>query len=241
MGVLTKQLRVVFDAAGFPLLVLVVAILLGIIGNGVYESLKDFAPPWLRAVGGFVLIMLLAVVMRQLPFIRRMILRFLDRATAPFSFIDKEFVTKRRGLIVTLGFKSHESGSAVMKEADVLKPEFLGFLVTADTERLGILAQIVDNLNLNRADYKEEPVNPTDVRNIKNGTLRLIHWMEKDKGIPIGEIAIDVTGGTTPISIGAFLAAQERGVDVNYIYSDYDVDLNRYMPDTQKALVIKLQ
>lgn len=233
-------LQMLLDAASFPLFVIVVGILLGVIGNGVYAAL-DCIPPWLRATGGFMVLMILGVFARELSVLRRLMLRFLGRATVPFSFIDKDFGVKRRGLILTLGFRSHEMGSPVMKEFEVLKPDLLGFLITPDIEKRRVANLITTKFNLGKDSYKEERIDPADVSSVKNSTLRLIHWMERDKGIPLNEIAIDVTGGTTPTSIGAFLAAQERGVDVNYIYSDYDVETNKFIPDTQKALVIKLQ
>ncbi len=48
-------------------------------------------------------------------------------------------------------------------------------------------------------------------------------------------IAIDLTGGKTPMSIGAFMAAQEQNCDTLYVTSSYDPKLNR--PDSRNASI----
>ena len=40
-------------------------------------------------------------------------------------------------------------------------------------------------------------------------------------------IAVDVTGGKTPMSIGAFMAAEEEGCDTIYVSTDYHGELKR--------------
>ena len=39
------------------------------------------------------------------------------------------------------------------------------------------------------------------------------------------EIAVDVTGGKTPMSLGAFMAAEEFAVQTIYITSEFDPSL----------------
>lgn len=243
MGILKQSLQTLSDASKFPLLVLIVAVVLGVVGNGLYDFLHNARgwPAHVLALGGFTLLLLFALAIRPLPFLRRLLLRFLGRATDPFSYIDKEFAVKRRGLIVTLGFGSHKSGSPLMKELEILRPRFLGFLVTEDIKKIGAVEQIVKSLNMAGNTYEVASISPTDVSDIKNSTLNLIRWMEKNRKVPIRKLAVDITGGTAPMSVGAFLAAQERGVDITYVFSDYDLEANRPKPDTQKALVMKLQ
>jgi CRISPR-associated protein (Cas_Cas02710) len=48
----------------------------------------------------------------------------------------------------------------------------------------------------------------------------IVHWTD----IAPERIAVDVTGGTTPMSIGAFMAAQQAGVITIYMKSEYDKD-----------------
>src|SRR5690606_21221610 len=41
-------------------------------------------------------------------------------------------------------------------------------------------------------------------------------------GISADQIVVDITGGTKPMSISAFIAALERGLKVSYVQSDYE-------------------
>lgn len=59
------------------------------------------------------------------------------------------------------------------------------------------------------------------------------------KNVNKDDIVVDITGGTAVMSCGAFVAAKEDGIDVQYIYSDYDFNQNKVLPDTQKALIVK--
>lgn len=49
-------------------------------------------------------------------------------------------------------------------------------------------------------------------------------------------IAVDVTGGKVPMSLGAFMAAEEAGVDSLYVSAGYDQTLNK--PDMRTAKII---
>ncbi|MDX8402658.1 MAG: hypothetical protein R8K47_08510 [Mariprofundaceae bacterium] len=51
-------------------------------------------------------------------------------------------------------------------------------------------------------------------------------------------IAIDVTGGKLPMSIGAFMAAEEAGVDTLYVASSFDSKLKR--PDMSTARILRI-
>lgn len=48
-------------------------------------------------------------------------------------------------------------------------------------------------------------------------------------------IAVDVTGGKVPMSLGAFMAAEEAGVDSLYVSAGYDQALNK--PDMRTAKI----
>jgi hypothetical protein len=48
-------------------------------------------------------------------------------------------------------------------------------------------------------------------------------------------IAVDVTGGKTPMSIGAFMAAEEAGKDSLYVSASYDPQLSK--PDMRTAQI----
>jgi hypothetical protein len=54
--------------------------------------------------------------------------------------------------------------------------------------------------------------------------------------IGCANIAVDVTGGKVPMSLGAFMAAEEMGRDSLYVSVDYDARLNK--PDMRTARII---
>lgn len=49
-------------------------------------------------------------------------------------------------------------------------------------------------------------------------------------------IAVDVTGGKTPMSLGAFMAAEEHGAETVYVSSKFDAALNR--PELRSARLV---
>jgi len=54
----------------------------------------------------------------------------------------------------------------------------------------------------------------------------------------VKHLAVDVTGGKTPMSLGAFMAAEESGVDSMYISSHFDSALKK--PDMATALIRRI-
>lgn len=153
------------------------------------------------------------------------------------SFVDKDFAVNRKGVIFTLGIWSHTSASPQMKVLHTLKPELVGFLTTEEIEsKRGVVDNIVCAERLKQDSYRRKPVDPTNMKDIKDNVSVLIEWMLKT--LSRDEIVIDITGGTAVMSCGAYEAAAEYGVDVEYVYSDYDFDQNKWIPDTQKALIV---
>jgi hypothetical protein len=61
--------------------------------------------------------------------------------------------------------------------------------------------------------------NPDDPAESRRKTRYLLDgW--RDQGLEC--LAVDVTGGKTPMSLGAFLAAREGGASTLYVTSEYD-------------------
>jgi hypothetical protein len=56
-------------------------------------------------------------------------------------------------------------------------------------------------------------------------------------GLKPEEIALDPTGGMTPMSLGAFSVAQERQIDSQYVRSNYD-DQNRPIRGSQELIFL---
>lgn len=60
------------------------------------------------------------------------------------------------------------------------------------------------------------------------------HW----EGVDLAQIAVDVTGGTTPMSIGAFMAAQQAAVTTIYMKSEYDPATQQIKPNSSRLICI---
>jgi hypothetical protein len=62
----------------------------------------------------------------------------------------------------------------------------------------------------------------------------IAHW----EGIAPERIAVDVTGGTTPMSIGAFMAAQQASVTTIYMKSEYDKEKREIKAGSSRLICI---
>ena len=71
-----------------------------------------------------------------------------------------------------------------------------------------------------------------DPAEVREATAWLIQKL-RDNGQ--ARIAVDVTGGKTPMSLGAFMAAQEQGCDTLYVSSEFDAKLRK--PDMRTATI----
>lgn len=98
------------------------------------------------------------------------------------------------------------------------KPSIVGFIATdysvpvaqrlvSEAERLGI--EVVG---------REHILNPNDPSQTREAASRLLNKLKARK---IASVAVDVTGGTTPMSLGAFVSAEENGVTTLYITAKY--------------------
>lgn len=157
--------------------------------------------------------------------------------TKRVSFIDKDFKVNRKGVVFTLGISSHLPSSAQRMVINTLKPELFGFLTTKDVEvNRNVVETIVSDEKIVVDNYKKKEVDPTNIKEIKDSVSHILEWMLKK--IHRDYIVVDITGGTAVMSCGAFSAAEEYGVDVQYIFSDYDFEKNKRIPDTEEALIV---
>ena len=77
--------------------------------------------------------------------------------------------------------------------------------------------------------YLENPDDPAEAL----AQTRLILSRLREAGAH--NIAVDITGGKTPMSLGAFMAAEEMGVSSLYVASRYDATLRK--PDMSTAKI----
>jgi hypothetical protein len=122
----------------------------------------------------------------------------------------------RRGIIFTVGLKSHEPKSPLLRILDSLKPEYVGFLGSTGTEET--IRTIIQKRDLSEDHYDTKLASPTNVTEIRDDTEHLIRWL-MEKGLTAQEIVVDLTGGTAIMSIGAYIASVAQGVASQYMYS----------------------
>jgi hypothetical protein len=145
------------------------------------------------------------------------------------------FKKARRGVIFTVGLRSAEKGSVIYLVHEALQPEYIGFLRTPQTE--SVVKEIIGKLNLQAGTYKTEAWEITEIGEGKTKTSLVIDWMRK-QGLRESDMVLDITGGTATMSVAAFIAAQERRIDCQYIQSRYDETKNVYIKESQKPVLV---
>jgi hypothetical protein len=100
-----------------------------------------------------------------------------------------------------------------------LRPRFAAFVASESSrpaaDRLAAHARGL-GIEVLPARLVADPDDPADTRRETLALLQLV----KDKGA--GRVAVDLTGGKTPMSLGAFMAAEERQADTLYVTSEYE-------------------
>lgn len=145
------------------------------------------------------------------------------------------FEKTRQGVIFTLGLRSADEGSIIYLVEKALQPQFIGFLGSPETRQ--VIEKLVRELDLSEGAYKAETWKITEIEEGKTKTALVIDWMHK-QGLREKDIVLDITGGTVTMSVAAFMAAQERQIDCQYIQSRYDPVQNVYVKESQKPLLI---
>jgi hypothetical protein len=159
-----------------------------------------------------------------------------ERRKRPEIGAEIAFQIPRRGVIFTLGLHSAKPGSVVHLVHELLKPELIGFLGTPKTDENEVAQSLCDTLDLAAGKCKSESWEPTAIREGKLKTSLIIDWMQ-ECGLNERDIVLDLTGGTATMSVAAFMAAEERHIDCQYIYSQFD-DRNQIISGTQKPILI---
>ncbi len=77
---------------------------------------------------------------------------------------------------------------------------------------------------------------PDDAEEAKTASLQLLN---KLRARGYARTAVDVTGGKTPMSLGAFMAAVEAQADAIYVATEFDAELKQ--PNMRTARVIRIQ
>jgi hypothetical protein len=139
------------------------------------------------------------------------------------------FQVPRRAIVFTVGHQTFTIEQALAAQ----EPDYVGILCTQQTER--VAESIISAHDLLADRYKKEIVDPHKIVEVRRKTEFIINWV-LEQGVAREEIVVDVTGGLTPMSLGAFSVAEDRRIDSQYITSDY-AD-NQPVPGTQQAILI---
>lgn len=113
------------------------------------------------------------------------------------------------------------------------RPESVAFLASAwSANDAQMLEERARALGI-RVVGKGEIADADDPAEAKGAALRLLEALSESGD---GPVAADVTGGKTAMSIGAFMAAEERGVESIYMTSEYDRENKRIVPNTLRVV-----
>ncbi len=153
----------------------------------------------------------------------------LRRKRAAPQGVGEAFQVQRRGLILTVGGQKSTALFAISSQ----KPAWLGLLCSRQTET--VAEEIINVSELPVERVQKEIADPWDVVDVRDKMQTLVKWLTR-KGVPLGEIALDITGGTTPMSVGAFTVAEEQGLDTQYVRSQYEG--NRPIEKTQEGILV---
>jgi hypothetical protein len=146
-----------------------------------------------------------------------------------------EQLRRQGGIILTLGLKSHEDGSTVLKVIREAQPQLVGFVGTQATAGSGVAKAVAHKVGLGADAWRELTVDPTNVAEVRAHVQQLIGWME-GKGVPRSKQLVDLTGGTAVVSVGAYMAAEDAKVDTIYVLSQYQD--NKPLAGSQRVLPI---
>ena len=112
------------------------------------------------------------------------------------------------------------------------RPKTIALLATADSvDNAHAVAATAKRLGLNTLQAKllSDADDPAEARDAAAWLIRRLREQGAER------IAVDVTGGKTPMSLGAFMAAQEQNCDTLYVASRYNQKLSK--PDTATAQI----
>ena len=146
----------------------------------------------------------------------------------------------RAGVILTLSQDSDAVQSAAVLAIRHLRPTYLGLLGTPQTDERRVADHIVKErcaeLGIEVTASNAKSWDQLDLRDGIRTVTALIDWMI-DRGLEPTDVLVDVTGGTKLMSVCAFLAAEARGVDCEYIRSEWEAGRRR--PGSEHFTIIK--
>lgn len=141
------------------------------------------------------------------------------------------FNVPRKGVIYTVGLQTDSIRFSMVRQT----PDYVGFMCSKETEPY--TNKLIDILGLDKDKCNIKTVDPQNINEIRLETKLIIEWMSS-MGLKNSDIAVDVTGGKTTMSVGAFSMAEELKIDTQYIKSDFD-EKNKPIAGTQQGIFVK--
>jgi hypothetical protein len=141
------------------------------------------------------------------------------------------------GLIFTIGF----SPEPIILTIESQDPEAVFFIYTKESEE--VLNRIITETRLAPHQYKREIMKKSSFEYSVDLIGVGVAYLNKEKDIKIGQIGLDITGGTKIMSMACGLASFSLGPDgPDILYVDhekYDTSLRRPVPGTEYLVIIK--
>lgn len=156
-------------------------------------------------------------------------------------------LTGRRGLVIVLGLNSQAPTSPVAKLlAACPNLEYLALVGTPQTQSRNVARDILETLapSLGRqvpaANVRvfEQGNNAQSVADFEQATRDAIAWMLR-QGLEPHEVVVDTSDGRRAMGYGALVAAEQAGVEVQYLALEWDHMGNRPIPDQEMFKVVR--
>ena len=140
----------------------------------------------------------------------------------------------------------HHRNDSAMSIVNLVNPRIVLLITTSSDNAINFASSFNDerrkfksDIELNDVEFMEPIVvsnkgSSTEARESTTGAIEAV----MDRGCERDRIVVDITGTTKPMSIGAFEAADAKGVSTIYMESDYDYE-NRRIEGSERALYVR--
>ncbi|MCL4518863.1 MAG: hypothetical protein M1587_06665 [Thaumarchaeota archaeon] len=211
-----------------PLLFLFGWLVIAVAGNAMYSLLVSL-------FGGTSMVLLFAILTISLVTLVLVVvgLKYVGRTRTRSSTLDgsEAFRIPRKAIIFTVGAQKDTPLMALEHQ----NPRYVGFLCSTRSEP--VVDDIVRTLALQSDTWYKRVINPWDIKSIYDGAASLVAALLSMEGVTNKNIVVDVTGGSTTMSVGAFMASERANLDSQYIRSEYD-QYNKPILNTESAILI---
>jgi hypothetical protein len=159
----------------------------------------------LTAFGGLALLALIFVVVERLR----------QSSRHPEWGGQGAFDINREAVVFTVGGQTETIEFALGHQ----KPEWVGMICSwqTDAKADGLKAK----LGLDDDHVRKVVVNAFVAEDVREGLDSILRWLAT-KHVNTKDIAVDITGGTSIMSAGAYSRAAEQKIDCQYVQSNYD-------------------